>query len=716
MLSDSRHRILLSLMVLFSLMLVSATGLFLTQQSQGRGNTAVNRSQRPTGPQSTAMVSQGRFNEALKSVDRILEESRAKADAKNWTKALVRGVQLRMGLHGYETAVRFLREQKWPEEPINHAVLQLYYAQALQTYYSGYSWEINRREPVGNDLPADLKAWTRDQIFGEARRTHEELWQQRAELGDEPITRLSEYIQPNDYPAGIRETLRDALSYFYVALLSNTAFWKPQEENDVYQLNLQDLSADPVSGQRSAGSGSASSQPSAAGSFPHPLLRTIEVIKDLEQWHATAGRREAALEARLERLRRLHAAFTQEEDRKQIKAVLERTLPGYRNLPWWAMGQAELAEMVREEAVPGKLVRAREIAQAGYQAYPGSIGGKRCLHIVKTIEQPSFGLAAMLTDAAQKRSIEVSHSNITKIYFRAHRVDLLSRLTSARDYNLLLNGDEHWKLSQSAKPDAEWAVDLPATPDFETHRTFVTPPLSRTGYYVILASANKGFTKQLNQLSSVNFILTDLVLLVRQRYSASDFEIQVLSGKTGQPITGAEVDLYQHNWQAGHRRVSTVTTGPNGIAHFRVTRSTDQYSYSYFVVARYAGDVALDANAVNLYGYERSIPTSHSLVYTDRSVYRPNQKLFWKILAFNQADQQRFAVATGTQVNVSLMDANNQELESQTVTTNEFGTACGEFVIPSGRMLGRWYLRTSFGNATGLSGWRNTSGRHLKPH
>ncbi len=687
MLANSRHRILLSLMILCSLVLVSATGLFLSNQTQTRRTGAMRQSSNANWVEADLLVSQQKFNEALEIVDKILAEARTKGDTANWTKALVRGVQLRMGLHGYETAVRFLREQSWPDDRLSRSVLGLYYAQALQTYYSGYSWEINRREPVGTELPPDLKAWTRDQIFGEARRTYEELWQQRAELGNQPVSKLSEYIQANDYPAGIRDTLRDALSYFYVALLSNTTFWKPQEENDLYQLDLQGLMSAPVSGQRPAVSTS-----------PHPLIRTVEVLKDLESWHATAGRREAALEARLERLSRLHAAFSQEDDRKQIKTALEGTLPGCRNLPWWSMGQAQLAEMVREETTPGKLVRARQIAQAGYEAYPGSIGGKRCLHLVKMIERPDFNLEAMASDAAQKRSIQVSHSNITKVYFRAYRVDLLSRLTSARDYNLLLNGDEQWKLMQSAKPEAEWTSDLPATPDFETHRTFVTPPLSRTGYYVILASANKGFTKQLNQLKSVNVILTDLVLLVRHQYNARDIEVQVLSGKTGQAITGAEVDLYRYDWRQGHRRVSTLTTGPNGVARLQAPRDAENAYNSYFLVARYSGDATINTNGVGFYSHEQSRPSSHCLVYTDRSVYRPNQKLFWKILAFNEGDRQKFAPAAGTQVKVSLVDANNQEVESGSVSTNEFGTGSGEFVIPSGRMLGRWYVRTSVGS------------------
>ncbi len=686
--SSSRHRVLFSLMLLFSLVLVSATGLVLTNQTRNRGGT-MRQAPDATWVEADLAVSQQRFAEALQIVDKILEQARTKRDTQNWTKALVRGVQLRMGLHGYETAVRFLREQSWPEDRPSRAVLGLYYAQALQTYYSGYSWEINRREPVGTALPADLKAWTRDQIFGEARRTYEELWQRRAELGNQPVKALAEYIEPNDYPPGVRDTVRDALSYLYVTLLSNTSFWKPQEENDLYQLDLKELMADPVSGGQ---------QPPAS----HPLLRAVEVLKDLELWHATAGQREAALEARLERLSRLHAAFTQEDDRRQIKATLERTLAGYRDVPWWSMGQNQLAEMVRQETEPGKLVRARQIAQSGYEAYPGSIGGKRCLHLVKSIEQPDFNLEAMASDAAQKRSIQVSHRNIARVYFRAYRVDLLGRLGSARDYNLLLNGDEQWKLMQSAKPEAEWTSELPATPDFETHRTFVTPPLSRTGYYAILASANRGFTKQLNQLSSVNFILTDLVLLVRHQYNARDVELQVLSGKTGQAITGAEVDVYRFDWQQGHRRVNTLTTGPNGVARLQVSRDTE-YSYnSYFLVARHAGDVTINSNGVALYGNERPRPSSHCLVYTDRSVYRPNQKLYWKILAFNESEQQKFAPATETQVKVSLVDANNQEVASGSVSTNGFGTASGEFVIPSGRMLGRWYVRTSFGSGSGM--------------
>ncbi|MBP1625484.1 MAG: hypothetical protein H6Q07_3506, partial [Acidobacteria bacterium] len=46
-------------------------------------------------------------------------------------------------------------------------------------------------------------------------------------------------------------------------------------------------------------------------------------------------------------------------------------------------------------------------------------------------------------------------------------------------------------------------------------------------------------------------------------------------------------------------------------------------------------------------------------------------------------------------------DINNEEVETRTVTTNSFGTASGEFTIPSGRALGGWHLQSSMtGGAT----------------
>ncbi|MGH9366012.1 MAG: MG2 domain-containing protein, partial [Thermoanaerobaculia bacterium] len=89
-----------------------------------------------------------------------------------------------------------------------------------------------------------------------------------------------------------------------------------------------------------------------------------------------------------------------------------------------------------------------------------------------------------------------------------------------------------------------------------------------------------------------------------------------------------------------------------------------------------------------------------SLIFTDRSIYRPLQKISWKVLGYRgDARAGRFEVFPASPVTVTLFDQDNQKVDARTVTTNDFGSASGEFVIPAGRVLGAWRLASSLGGA-----------------
>src|ERR1019366_3030003 len=86
--------------------------------------------------------------------------------------------------------------------------------------------------------------------------------------------------------------------------------------------------------------------------------------------------------------------------------------------------------------------------------------------------------------------------------------------------------------------------------------------------------------------------------------------------------------------------------------------------------------------------------TASALVYTDRSIYRPLQKVLWKAIVYRgRADLARWHVMPQSPVTLSLVDANGQVAESKTVSSNAYGSAAGEFVIPAGRALGAGGVR-----------------------
>ena len=626
------------------------------------------------------LISEQKIAEALSKVDAILASARTRGDEDNWARALVRHVQLETALHGFETAVRFLREEKRPQGLLSRVTLDLLYADALVNYTRAYSWEIGQRERVETPGP-DLKAWTREQIFDEAAKAYLDAWDRRGELGAVPVGRLSEYLQKNDYPPEIRGTLRDALTYLFADLLADTSGWSPAESASAGRLPLGKLLA-----ARGPASPAALKDPAV-----HPLEKAVSVLSDLEAWHVEEGRREAALEARLERLRRLHASFTLEADRAAIRKDLEERLASARGLPWWSMGMATLAEFRQAKETPDNLIEALAAAREGEKAFPSSPGGLRCRAIAQAIEAPDFQLAAMSQDAPGRRSIQVTHKNVAALYFRAYPVDLLRRVESATDYNLLPSGQEAKQLL-STPPAAQWKTDLPATPDYKPHRTFVTPPMAQTGLYVVVASAKENFSERSNRIVSADILVGDLVLVTRLETSA--IEARVVSGGSGEPAAGAAVTLYRFDWNRRHQPVETKTSGPEGVARFDYAPGRE--GASYFLLARKGKDAALDATYLSLNTRPQPSDVTQSLVYTDRSIYRPGQTIAWKVLVFHgRHDLGRFEVSASSPVTVSLVDANSQTVESKVGSTNSYGTASGEFRIPAGRALGAWRLSTS---------------------
>ncbi|HEY1434236.1 MAG TPA: hypothetical protein VGG65_02615, partial [Thermoanaerobaculia bacterium] len=436
----------------------------------------------PTWAQVDALVRNQKFEEAAGAVLRILDAARERGDDAEWTKALVRQTQLRLGLHGYETAVRFLKDTPWPPGMLAQTTLDLFYAQALVQYERMNSWEIGQREKVESAGLVDLKAWTRAQLLEEAEKAYRRAWDRRAALGELPVGALAEFVEPNDYPRDVRGTLRDAVSYLFAELLADSSLWTPEQSNGTYRLDVPGLLASDGHGADAL----------LADPAVHPVAKLVAVLGDLEAWHAGRAERAAALEARVERLRRLHGAFVDESDRAAIRKDLASRLTDYRDIPWWAMGMAELAAFHQAEGAPDNLISARASALEALRAYPQSPGGRRANRFVADIEAPEYEATSMSSDAPGRRSIRVMHKNLASLFFRAYRIDF-DESVAARFGMRPSTSDVRSMLAD--RPEAQWESLLPATADFKLHATYVTPPMRETGAYVIVVSVRRDFAE-----------------------------------------------------------------------------------------------------------------------------------------------------------------------------------------------------------------------------
>jgi hypothetical protein len=495
-------------------------------------------------------------------------------------------------------------------------VLDLFYAHSLVSYTQIYSWEIRGRERVVSDDEVDLKRWTLEQIVAEANRAYSRVWAERAKWGESSIGELARYIDQNDYPARIRGTLRDAVSYLWVELLADSSLWRPGQANQLYQLDVPALIA---------GDPARSAALDLAEPRVHPLSKIGAVLDDLEVWHGSAGRPEAALEARLERLRRLNAAFASVHDQRAVREhckvhPFDRSPTGGR----WAKRRSPRCCRGRRG---GLLVAAPE--PGGASATRTASAGM-CRHLVATIET----VVQRRGHGARRREPALDRVTATWPRSASGPTPSTSRRSPAPG---LQPAPRLPRFAVARRPRAGrcWTV---STGDPTTATMRLRVAADATGR-LRGRSARRDFAREANQMSAFNLVIGDLVLLSSQ--AGGGWEVSARSGGSGLPFADAEVSLYRADWRRGHRLVDQKRTGIDGLARFT---SFGQRPDQYFLLARWQDHVAVDLSF--LYGYdEPSLGVdSGAFLYTDRSVYRPQQTIHWKVVAYRGGgDEQRHA-------------------------------------------------------------------------
>jgi len=632
----------------------------------------------PTWKHINTLIAEQKYQAALEEVLKIRDQG----PVEERTRAQIEATKLRIALSGYETAVRELLEAPRPEDPTERDLILLYSAHALIEYARNYAWEIRQREMVDTGDEVDLKRWTMDQIVAEANRRLDELWSHRREWGQQDLGKFAPYFRQNNYPKGILDTLRDTVTYLWVDLLADTSYWKPGETDEVYRLDLASL-ADGNCGLN---------EDDLENTDLHPLLRICFLLGDLEAWHAGNEQPEAALEALMTRQEILDSHVQTAEEHRLLREKLGHALLGMdSSLPWWSMGMARLAGMVRsDEEDPGALVRARSIASEGMEGHSGP-GAAACKAIISSIEAPRYSTDAMAVDGLNQRSIRVHYRDLAHIYFRAYTFDLREQIRKADDYNILPGYQEIPDFLGSHEIASEWTMELPPTPDFRSHAAYSTPRLPHKGCYVIISSMRPDFALENNDLEAMIFFASDLVLSREER--PEGWEVTARDGNDGKALEKVRLEVWKADWQHGHHLLQTLSTDRDGRALIRLP---DTHS-RLFLLGRNGEDLAFVSNLPTIYRHENT-DRDHVFLYTDRSVYRPGQEIHFKAVAFSGGGEDfKYRTRPGLKFKISLHDANGEEIDAIEVKTNDFGSASGSFRIPSGRMLGAWLIQSSFG-------------------
>ena len=165
-------------------------------------------------------------------------------------------------------------------------------------------------------------------------------------------------------------------------------------------------------------------------------------------------------------------------------------------------------------------------------------------------------------------------------------------------------------------------------------------------------------------------------------------EVTVVDGLSGHPVQGAKVSFYTGYNRKNRTLYTEVLTDAKGTAVVAWDSKVRTYT------AGKGDDTFLPAQRIYHNGLRRTADEEakeHLTLLTDRSIYRPGQRVYVKGVAYKalKADAR---VLEGKGYTLRLLDANRKELSVQEVRTNEFGSFAATFALPSSCLNGSFTL------------------------
>ena len=197
--------------------------------------------------------------------------------------------------------------------------------------------------------------------------------------------------------------------------------------------------------------------------------------------------------------------------------------------------------------------------------------------------------------------------------------------------------------------------------------------------------------------------MSDLALATESDPRDGALTAEALSASDGSQAGPTTVRLYRELLNGSPPRLlETQRTGSAGKVRFAARGHGD--GGEYFLIAQRGSDLALTPESFSLGGPAAPATPQNALIFTDRSVYRPGQTLFWKVVAYRDRPAGApYEALPSAELTIRLRDANNQVVMQKRVRTDDFGAAAGDFAVPTGRLLGCWRLETSRGGAAPVS-------------
>jgi uncharacterized protein YfaS (alpha-2-macroglobulin family) len=295
----------------------------------------------------------------------------------------------------------------------------------------------------------------------------------------------------------------------------------------------------------------------------------------------------------------------------------------------------------------------------------------------------------------------VTVRNLTRLHMR------VAKLKDPANGPLRLRDEverlDHYRSLPPAVPD--FSVHIPLPDDYQPHRLEVPIPALEKGAYVLLASTSPAFDDEGQLVLAAPLWVSELGWHTDDEYLYG--RLRIAHRKTGAPLADVKVDRFLNVYDPNTglyrlEEIDTQLSGADGIVAFKPASLLKRHYYDHFYFRLQTQDDLLFLTdegvwGYNYYGLPESVPATRVFFFTDRSIYRPGQTIYFKALAVDEK-AGKYAPAAERNFDVVFRDPNGKQWGTLRLQTNEYGSMEGTFVAPAaGTISGRFVLESPFG-------------------
>ena len=325
-------------------------------------------------------------------------------------------------------------------------------------------------------------------------------------------------------------------------------------------------------------------------------------------------------------------------------------------------------------------VEAMSEIRKALELYPETRWTEDLKKLENNILAPSLRVEIPFVYPGYRADIKVSYNNITSVTMEAYRLNLPPTTDK-----LGRNRDSEQIIKKYGTRVAVNNYTLPPTADYKVRNTQLKYKLPDSGIYML-----KLYSKQKEDVACYEVVYISPYQCVMVNLPDNMVEMVALDRMMGHPVPKAEIVSYIR--RDGKYEVKNIyQTDVNGTVE--IARDKDKFvCYS----VRTSGNDFMKPVSVYSGGFyndnDNNDITKHTKIFTDRSIYRPGQKVFVSGVVYVQ-DGDSISVSNDSEVNVSLLDANRKTVENVKVQTDEFGVYSAEFVLKSNSMPGMYSVK-----------------------